>query len=191
MNIYLTKYNVKNLDIDEIDEDSFYEGLLGNIINIERERRRIGRQVKIMTSTPYIPVMSTKEQYDAIVDLLHIKSVLANLCNSFVRWYDRLPIAQKRFYVAYFIKKDSKLCEKLEGNRHYRKKAVPTLVNSFKTHIKTNTDIKETELIKYPLIYGIYNNTYDKKLKRDNLKKKKGEQTHDDSTDERCDSQCL
>ena len=183
MNIYLTRYRIKDINIDEIDNNSFYESLFANIAKIPKTCRRIDEQINHIASVPHMSMMTTIEQFEAIVDLMNIKKELINVYKTFMNWYEELPDMFKKLYATYFVKKDHVLCEQLLHGSYYRiENCISSLLKDFRTYLKVNSKINKSELIKYPFIYNLYVNTC---LKNKTKGKRKGASKHDNSTDER------
>lgn len=183
MNIYLTKYNVKNVNMDELDNASFYESLFANIVKIPKACRRIDEQINHIAGVPYMSIMTTMEQFDAVIDLMNIKKELIKLYKTFVNWYDEQPDMIKKLYAAFYIKKDHDLCERLShSSQHKVDRLISVLLNDFKVYLKVNSKLNKSELIKYPFVYNLYVNTH---IKNKTKGKNKGECEYDDSADER------
>lgn len=195
MNIFKRSYSVENVDINEIDDELFYTSLLYSIGGIKKECKRIDKLVHSVANRVYIPTGSLMDHYDAIIELAYMKRRLIELYKAFVGWYKTQTTEDQKLCVAYFIKKDIALSNRIfnmSARSLYR--YIPKLVRSFRTYIKLTTNL-DMELIKYPLIYSRYIHYQDKKYKHNDKRrfngKKKEVNEYDDSTNERCHSSCL
>lgn len=186
MNIFKTKYNVENIELDKIDDDSFYESLLVSILKIKNECKYIDVQIKRIGSISYIPGMSTLEQYEALIDLSNAKVKLINLYKAFSEWFKSLTYEQQRMYIMCFIKRDVKTSEQIKPWVVYKHKTA--ILNNFMKYMKTKAKLNESELIKCPLIHSLYTSTYNKNLiyKKRGLRMNKGDTEHDNSGNEKC-----
>lgn len=189
MNIYLTKYKVKNVDIDDLDNNSFYECLFKNIVEIRKACRRIDNQIKHIAKVQYMPLMTTMEQYEAVIDLMNIKNELLKVYTSFVLWYEKLPNIYKKLYMACFVKRDHGLAERIFCHGYNSVEYhISKLTRDFRIHMKKKTKLDKETLIKYPFIHNLYVNT----LIKNKIKgKKKGEYEHDCSANERRYLMCV
>lgn len=185
MNIFKTKYNVENINPDEIDDKAFYKCLLICVSKIKDECKRIDRKINRIAKISFIPGMSTTEHYETIVDLTNMKARLINLYHDFNAWFEKLPDEQKDICTEYLMRKDVPIC--IPGTTNSMRRQKNYVLNKFTAYIAPRID--NTDLIKCPAIYSEYIIAYNKELA--NRKEHKGDNKCDDSRNEKCDSRSI
>ena len=170
----LKRYNTKQMNSDQIDNVSFYEALLACAPKFSANYKEIDKQVTKIATTPYLPEfdIDTKEQFDAVIDLIDIKLDLLKIDELYQKWFRALDDKRKEFVETYFIKKNAELLRKMAKNSHYYTKHIIPVIASFRCYLKLMSDLSELDLISNPIIYETYVKTYDKNLRRRNKEKK-------------------
>lgn len=183
------KKEAKNLDIKEIDIDSFWESLLLCLPTIKQFCKHINKEMDNITSFSYTSCLGAMDQYDRIVDNIVIKSQLIHLYKTIVKWYVKLNDKEKQCYKEYVIRGHGKIDNVINGRPVKRlfcrrnNKIMKQLIPSFKNNIEAAFDYDAKELIKNPFIYKLYNKVV---YKKDNYYGNRGGVEHDNSTNERC-----
>ena len=183
------KRNLKNINVNKIDADSFGESLLFCAPQAKDFCRYIDIKIARMAHVSFIPWTSAGYQYDQIIDSIYDKTQLINLYNIFVDWYKRLDEKQKRLYKAYFIRKSGKIYQEIMQKNYRKDRFIIPMIHSFINYIQIKLDFEARELIKNPYIYSTYIKV--RKNNKKALRKNKGGSRHDNSANERCDCCCL
>lgn len=175
MEKFFKRYNTKNMNKDQIDDVSFYESLLACAPTISAACKEIDKQITKIATTPYLPEfdIDTKEQFDAVIDLIDIKIDLLKINELYQKWFKALDDKRKQFVETYFIKKNAELLRKMAKNGHYYTRHIIPVIASFRCYLKLMFDLSELDLISNPIIYETYVKTYDKNLRRRKKEKNK------------------
>ena len=164
---------IKNIDMEEVDFDSFCEGLLSSIVLTKSNCNTINNQIGHMTSVSFIPWFTSMKQYDLIIERMSIKNELLKVYKLFTDWFKGIENKRQKLYVAYFIKKDPVLCKEIVSNSHYYQRFILPMSKNFMCYVKTISDLNEEELIKNPFIYTSYVST----LRKNEMCKRRGLRT--------------
>lgn len=171
----LKRYNTTKMNKDQIDEVSFYEGLLACAPKFGANYKEIDKQITKIATTPYLPEfdIDTKEQFDAVIDLIDIKLDLLKIDELYQKWFRALDDKRKEFVETYFIKKNADVLRKMAKNGHYYTRHIIPVIASFRCYLKLMmSDLSELDLISNPIIYETYVKTYDRNIRRRNKEKK-------------------
>ena len=189
------KRDIKNFNVNNIDEDTFGESLFACIANTKNNCKRLNSKVRKMASVYFIPWVNTTEQYDEIMETMAVKAELVTLYKLFVDWSKRLDEKKKKLFVAYYIKNDKYLARKIANMADYRLRILLPMARSFMEYLEKKANLTKEELIRNPFVYRFYiaalSINLGVKKRRRRLFNKGGQNIYDDSTDERCYYPCV
>lgn len=141
-----------DVDMKDIDMDTFGESLLWLVPSIEGLVDMIENQVIKMANIRYMPYVTAEEQCEYVINSICVKNDLVNVYNVFKYWHERLNNEHKQLYDAYFVWKNVSVYKR-------KSRTITPLIRTFVRYLNIMFDAKATELIKNPYIYDIYIDT--------------------------------
>lgn len=138
-----------DVDMKDIDMDTFGESLLWLVPSIEGLVDMIENQVIKMANIRYMPYVTAEEQCEYVINSICVKNDLVNVYNVFKYWHERLNDEHKQLYDAYFVWKNVSVYKR-------KSRTITPLVRTFMRYLHIMLDGHERELIKNPYIHSIY-----------------------------------
>lgn len=149
------KLNLKDMDLKWVDTDYFCESLFWCMMNMKDNLKHLDIQTKRIACA-FVPYDRAMDCYDSIIKKIAIKHELIIIYKAFVEWFKNLDEKHKKVFIAYYIRKDNKLCERVAKCSHYRTRYILSMGYSFLGYIQTMTNFDKKTLIKNPYIYNSY-----------------------------------
>lgn len=147
------KYVVKNININDIDMDSFHVGLLSGVTTTKEDCKVIDKRIERLSLMKSSPIIETTKPYDNIINLINTKNRLIDIYKLFKEWYKDLSEGQKKLFVAFFVKKNMMLARDIKRDylRH-----ISALSKNFTHYVTSKLKTSATELLSNPYIYNSY-----------------------------------
>ena len=142
-------------DLKYVNIDYFCESLFLSILNTKDNLKQLDIKTKRIACA-FVPYDRIIDCYDNIIKRVATKQELLIIYKTFVDWFKTLDEKYKKIFIAYYIRKDNKLCERVAKSSHFRSKYIKGMGYSFLGYLKMMTDFNTKKLLKNPYIYNMY-----------------------------------